>query len=468
MNSTRNMSAVGRHFGALAVGLLAMAALLFTASGSDASEAVQLGDVNCDQIVDRGDSQAIAEYLVGSLEGVSGCPIDASSQINLAVGDINGDNSVATDDAWMIDRCTRGSTNSLCPQDAPLGDVNCDGVVDSADVAAMTNYQVGLVKVSPGCPLDAAAEINLAAGDVNFDGAIGIADALLIEQCVNGVANSSCTVSPDCDTLDFTVDLAAGETPTAGPDIIRGTPGDDIIDAKGGDDVVCGFGGDDTILAGYGNDRVVGGEGHDTIRGGGGNDLLLGGSGNDDIHGISGDDVMHGGDGADKLYGNGGNDFLRGGNGDDHLHGMSGHDRLDGGAGDDNIYGSFGDDYLHGRTGDDRLFGEADDDFMVGGAGDDFLHGGYGDDKLGGEAGYDELFGQQGRDSLSGGPNPVGKQDLLDSGNDLRAWDKVRMITGDDGIARPELDTDGFPIPVRAPEDETDRWEIVQPDCWFW
>jgi beta-glucanase (GH16 family) len=122
-----------------------------------------------------------------------------------------------------------------------------------------------------------------------------------------------------CLGLPVTVDLAAGEAPTAGDDVVRGTRGSDQTDGLGGNDVICGRGGNDVIVGSAGADRLASGGGDDVVRGGVGNDLLKGGAG------------------ADKLYGGAGNDVLRGGKGDDLLAGNLGDDRLYGGAGSNTI-----------------------------------------------------------------------------------------------------------------------------------
>ncbi|MDH4171878.1 MAG: S8 family serine peptidase, partial [Acidimicrobiia bacterium] len=48
---------------------------------------------------------------------------------------------------------------------------------------------------------------------------------------------------PTCNGLAVTVDLNVGQVPTAGADVILGTPGADVIVALGGDDTICAQGG---------------------------------------------------------------------------------------------------------------------------------------------------------------------------------------------------------------------------------
>ena len=103
-----------------------------------------------------------------------------------------------------------------------------------------------------------------------------------------------------CAGREVTVDLARGHSPTAGADVIRGTPNADVIGALSGDDLICGLGGDDTINAGQGLDRVFAGAGNDTVRTG---------SGGGQVGGGEGDDTITGGTGNDALRGRAGNDL---------------------------------------------------------------------------------------------------------------------------------------------------------------
>lgn len=164
----------------------------------------------------------------------------------------------------------------------------------------------------------------------------------------------------ECNGLAVTVDLALGQLPTNGNDVIRGTAGADIIDGLGGDDVICGLQGNDTIDGGDGFDKVFAGQGNDTINGGVGNDRLVGGPGNDIISGGNGNDRIQGGPGSDQLFGQ---------NGTDRIAGNDGNDMLSGGGADDRLFGNLGRDMLFGNDGDDVLRGGAWLDEMDGGAG---------------------------------------------------------------------------------------------------
>ncbi len=162
-----------------------------------------------------------------------------------------------------------------------------------------------------------------------------------------------------CNNLAVTVNIANGDVPTAGADVIRGTAGDDIINGLGGNDTICGLQGDDTINGGDGFDKVFAGAGNDTINGGVGNDLLIGGAGNDTINGETGNDRIQGGDGVDTLDGGGGPDFITGGNGNDIIRGGTHADQLFGNIGRDQMFGDGGDDVLRGGAWLDTMNGGA-------------------------------------------------------------------------------------------------------------
>jgi len=156
-----------------------------------------------------------------------------------------------------------------------------------------------------------------------------------------------------CNGLPVTVNLALGQSPTSGNDVILGTEGADIIRALGGNDTICGLGGNDVINAGGGDDWVDAGAGNDRVFGIGGADVLRGRSGADRIFGGGGDDLINGDGGADKLDGGLGDDLVFGGGGRS-LFGGGGNDSILGGAGADDINGGAGADVLNGGSGTDN------------------------------------------------------------------------------------------------------------------
>ena len=232
-----------------------------------------------------------------------------------------------------------------------------------------------------------------------------------------------------CNGLPVTVDLANGDSPTSGDDVIIGTPGADFIDAGAGDDTICGLGGADTIFAGGGADYVEGGDGADQIFGEGGNDIIFGGTGPDEIDGGGGDDEIFGEAGNDTLVGRTGEDMLDGGTEVDSISGGPQADTIftgpgatvgsglfvSGGGAADTIFGGPDADDLRGAAGADTIHGEGGDDVITGGIGQDELFGGSGDDTIRGQGSRDDLFGGAGNDDLTGGAG----DDDLDGGSGL-------------------------------------------------
>ena len=307
----------------------------------------------------------------------------------------------------------------------------------------------------------------------------------------NGLINASAAVGAACSTsivecngLPVTVDMALGQSPTNGDDVIQGTLGDDVIVALGGDDTICGLAGDDIINsgpgadfvdAGAGDDQVFGLDGDDVIYGDDGNDVIVSGNGDDFLDGENGDDLLNGGpgndtidggNGDDDIFGQAGNDMLDGGNDDDLVIGVGGVDTIEGGNGDDVLNGGEGDDTINGGAGNDTLFGLTGNDLLYGGFGDDQVFGQIGADTISGGGGNDELFGNQGDDvvtatsgtnTINGGPGNdtitggsgddeiFGDGDLLQAGNDvidggagsdlIVGFAGADTITADDGIA---------------------------------
>ena len=221
---------------------------------------------------------------------------------------------------------------------------------------------------------------------------------------------------PQCYGLDVTVDLAAGDSPTAGDDVILGTPADDLIVALEGNDIICGEGGNDTINAGPGNDTVLASDGDDTVFGLDGDDIVHAGAGNDQVIGGDGNDSIEGGDGLDVVNGGPGNDFLDGGADRDLLFAQAGDDTVDGGDGDDFVLGGSGIDTIDAGSGDDAVNAGPGDDTVDGSGGNDTIIGLTGIDTLNGDDGSDRIFGGPGNDIIDGG---TGNDQLLgNEGND--------------------------------------------------
>ena len=174
------------------------------------------------------------------------------------------------------------------------------------------------------CPLQASSTRPIMCGTL-----VGV-DRTLAQDDINGIQSLYGPPAVACAGRAITVDLARGQVPTGGADVILGTPATDAINGGGGADTVCGGGGNDTIDGGGGNDRIVGG---------GGNDTLFGRTG------------------VDRLEGGTGRDHLLAGDQNDTLYGGAGGDNLDGGTGADRLYAGTQSDICYGRGGQDSATG---------------------------------------------------------------------------------------------------------------
>ncbi len=263
-----------------------------------------------------------------------------------------------------------------------------------------------------------------------------------------------------CRGVEVTVDIANGDIPTAGDDVILGTELGETIDGGAGDDLICGGGGDDTLIGGGGSDElngddgddvILGDDGVDVLRGGAGDDVLEGGAGNDTLRGETGADWLRGDPGDDLLYGDGGDDTLEGGSGLDYLDGGVGVDSFAGGPDRDHLQGGAEGEVMNGDGGDDILLGFAGDDIMDGGADSDYLWGGSGTDAMNGGPGVDHLHGGDEGEIMNGGDGDdivlgFGGDDVLNGGADsdyLWGGDGVDVFNGGDGRDHLQGGTEG-------------------------
>lgn len=293
-------------------------------------------------------------------------------------------------------------------------------------------------------------ETKLTASDAEADDAFGFAVAIGDDSTLAVTAFSGDRPTVDdtgavylydlrCNGVPVSVDLAAGQVPTAGDDVILGTAGDDVINALAGDDVICADDGDDIVNGGDGADTMLGEAGNDSLTGNGGDDYINGGDGDDVLAGNAGDDSIIGIGGADTVFGGSGNDEISGGAGDDLLGGGSDSDTINGDGGADRISGGSGDDGLiSGDEGDDAVNGGGDNDAEVfGGEGNDTVSGNGGKDTVNGGPGDDEVRGGQNDDVVNGGPG----DDLVagNTGTDICDGGTTDEVAGD--TAAPNCET---------------------------
>jgi Ca2+-binding RTX toxin-like protein len=212
---------------------------------------------------------------------------------------------------------------------------------------------------------------------VGFDpGAAGGGDAVFgAEQTFTSLWSSSCSGRP------ITVSIGLGQQPTAGNDVILGTPGPDRIFAGGGNDIVCAGAGNDVVDGGAGNDRVDAGAGNDTVIARAGNDVVIGGAGSDTVS-YAGNPVAVrvnlAGSGAQNTAGAGidaivGTENLFGGNGNDILTGNAAGNRISAGPGNDRVDGAAGNDRIDAGSGNDTVVARVGNDTVIGGPGIDVV-----------------------------------------------------------------------------------------------
>lgn len=97
-----------------------------------------------------------------------------------------------------------------------------------------------------------------------------------------------------------TVNVAYGQVPGPGDDVVVGSSAADTLAGRGGRDTICAGGGDDVMQGNAGDDVLDGGAGGDRLVGGGGRDQLYGRTGADDLDGGRGQDLCRGGRGRDE------------------------------------------------------------------------------------------------------------------------------------------------------------------------
>ncbi len=331
-------------------------------------------------------------------------------------------------------------------------DVVTESSSGTADPSAVgRSVRVSTGNESGGC--DATATID-AAGDWSVDWAalpecpgfdvtsdMG-SQVQLYDETDGDSTTADAPPGPECNGLTVTVNIAAGESPTEGDDVILGTDGVDNIDALGGNDTICGLAGNDTLAGGPGDDTIFGDEGNDRLKGQQDNDTLYGGPDDDLIVGGGGDDTGYGEAGIDDLKGGSGVDTLDGGAGEDEVRGGSGNDILTGGTEDDVLNGGQDLDIVSGGPGNDTVNGAGSSDIELNGdEGNDLVRGGNGGDVLNGGIGNDQLLGVLGADTLNGGPGDddlrggVGNDDLNgDEGDDdLRGGSGIDDCDGGTG-----------------------------------
>lgn len=280
-------------------------------------------------------------------------------------GDINGD---GLNDVIIGNRRLNENNNLVLGQSYVVfggSEAVVDGLIELSALDGTNGFALnGITTDVDGFEFDSRTSVSRA-GDINDDGV----DDLIIGAGAFSDADGAYVVygraaapTLTCNGLTVTVNLALGQSPTNGDDVILGTEGPDRIRALAGNDTICGLGGSDVINSGSGDDWVDAGAGGDLV------------------FGLSGADVLRGRSGADRIYGGSGEDLINGDGGSDFLAGGLDHDLVYGGGGQDGVFGNAGRDILFGGSGNDSVFGGSGADQINGGAGADLLNGGNGND----------------------------------------------------------------------------------------
>lgn len=399
---------------------------------------------HCDDRSCAGDEQAASVIIAG--DGENG--VDRLFDLEIAVNGApvvafgwSGDPGTVSPAQLIVSRCMRaacgggGDTNSLGHFDSRTKHIN----MALSPTGVLHTVSDQLTRTTEDGVLDYAQMkvVHYSCGDECQCNRSLCGPQDLRDVCGTGRADVAIEIALAIAGGEFNlVDLASGQSPTSGRDVILGTPLDDDLVVEAGD-TVCGGDGDDTItftapvgeaarstaFGGQGNDvinmsavvgaTVWGDRGDDTIIGSAGDDGIYGESGTNRIWGGPGDDFIQGA-GGDRIRGGPGNDQIQGGtdvngsSGDDLIYGTGGPDTLRGGTGNDEIYAREGDDILvSGNGGEDLVLGgPGDDQLVTGGPRPDDVQGGEGNDLVKGNGGADVLSGGPGDDEVRGGPQP--------------------------------------------------------------
>jgi streptogramin lyase len=280
-----------------------------------------------------------AEYTQGE-EVVADFSCDDESELSSCVGDL--------EDGAAVDTSTLGEASFTVTATDSAGNVTSvthsytvvDGTLPTVSISTpeqgATFVRGSDVVVDFICDDDVAVatcEGDLADGaslDTSTTGAFELSVTAIDTAGNTATATSEYTiVEAQCVGATATVNIAAGDRPTAGDDVIVGTPDDDVIDGRGGNDRICGRGGNDTLNGGGGRDQVYGAGGEDTVRSGPGGGRLSGGMDADHLVGGRDADTMTAGAGDDDLVAGAGNDRLLAGAGTDACTPAPGRDRVE-------------------------------------------------------------------------------------------------------------------------------------------
>lgn len=130
---------------------------------------VMIGDVNGDGKITSADATYITRYLAGD---------DKYKDIDKEAADVNGDGEITAEDSAIISKMITIYETYPELKKYRIGDVNMDGVIDSADITILNNHVLFPSKF----PLTDEAKF---LADINGDGVVNSTDTKLLQVIVN-------------------------------------------------------------------------------------------------------------------------------------------------------------------------------------------------------------------------------------------------------------------------------------------
>lgn len=283
---------------------LIVAGISFDSAGSENMSAIRVTDLGYLDNTYGPNASGRWSYDSGGFDAVSAAASQADGKTILVGVGPTGFNAIRLTAAGTMDATFSGDG---------LATLAADGLIGAGDVAVApdgkiivvgdaSSGNVGVARFNSNGTPDTTFSGNGAAavdlGGTDFASAVAIQSGKIIVAGTSsdnwfaarllgtgvpsdGSSGSDPAAPAFCAGKAATVNLAKGQSPTAGNDVIVGTAGNDVIKAGGGNDLVCGGAGDDTLVGGPGKDKLLGEAGNDKLKGGGGIDKCVGSLGKD-------------------------------------------------------------------------------------------------------------------------------------------------------------------------------------------
>jgi Ca2+-binding RTX toxin-like protein len=258
---------------------------------------------------------------------VSGVYVPNGTTANLVVASTANEDSDQDGIADAVDNCVSAANADQTDTDGDNAGDTCDLDDDGDGVGDAAPDNCPLVVNADQANNDGDAQGDVCDSDDDNDGVADTSDACPTQAnaTVDGCPAQTTTTDQPSTTgqpsvpQDPSPPIESG--PTAGDDLLNGTPAANVICGLLGNDTINGLGGDDTLWGDACNDRAKAAaaqavtDGNDKLKGGRGNDKLYGAGGNDTLNGGAGNDTLDGGGGKNVYAGGAGNDTIRAKNG---------------------------------------------------------------------------------------------------------------------------------------------------------